>query len=339
LKLKNIDSDNRELKELIISIVINHLKCEVHSVEIIEIVSYNWSYIIWLRVNDGSERKKYVIKIPKLKINQHILDAISNRRNLIKARSEFSCLERVKNKVSGIKGISVVETIFLLPTINAFMLEEIKGDKLFELIKEKRLTTEKIAALLYRIGLFLRCCHCVYGVSTKRTCLSWESFSDKNVSDFENKIMSSYSDSDRIIDIDFTTMLLGFEIRNIFYCTETDQITIHDLQEVNDKPVYEDVSQFLVSLDLVNWGKYYPQRLPLICYKEFIHGYFGGKELDVKVLSYYIINEYLRFYNNAHEMLDTKYGIKILRSFIMKIYHERWITKWISSKYWKQLRV
>ena len=133
-------------------------------------------------------------------------------------------------------------------------------------------------------------------------------------------------------------MLLGFEIRNIYYCIETDAITIHDLQEVKDHPVCEDIAQFVVSLDLINWGVLFPTRLPINCYRSFIEGYFGGSEPKIEMLSYYIVKEYLRFYRNSENMLSIKYG-NFARKVIFKLYHERLINKCLSSQYWMQFKV
>jgi len=326
-----------KIKNIIIKLVNSKLSLKPHSTKIIKIQAYNWSYIIWIEIYSINKSNKYIIKVPKLEINQEITDAFSNTRNSIKALDEFSCIKSIYEKVIVDNNISVVKPMFFMSEINAFMLDEIQGEKLYELIKAKRLTVERITNILYRIGSFLRACHKKYIVENKKGLLTKSSLRVEYSGYFESKIINYFQENNDCVDINTTTMLLGFEVRNIFYCVETDKITIHDLQEINNKPVYEDLSQFIISLDLINFGNIFPFKLPLIYYQEFLKGYSGGKKIDVYVLSYFIIKEYLRFYKNAKKMLTSKCKIKLLRKIIMKVYHERRITNSLNSRYWEQL--
>jgi len=323
-----------KFKKTIIELVNTKLSVKSQSTKITKIKAYNWSYIIWIEINSIN---KYVIKVPKLEINQKIADATSNTRNSIKALDEYLCIKKLYDKGIGNINISVVKPMIFMPEINAFMLSEIDGEKLYELIKTKKLTTDKIKNILYRIGSFLRDCHRKYDVGNKRVILSKCRLRDVHSGYFESKIIHNFHDNNEYVDIKIATMLLGYEVRNIFYCVDTDKITIHDLQEISNKPVYEDLSQFIISLDLINFGTIFPFKLPLIYYQEFLKGYSGGGKIDVYVLSYFIIKEYLRFYKNSQKVLNSKYNIKLLRKVIMKMYHERWIAKLLNSRYWEQL--
>ena len=335
--MRDSNIDILKIEYIIINLVNSKLSLKLHSTKIVKIQAYNWSYIIWIEINSINKSNKYIIKVPKLEINQQITDAFSNTNNSIKALEEFLCIKRIYEKVIVENNISVVKPMFFMSEINAFMLDEIKGEKLYELIKAKRLSVERIKNILYRIGSFLRACHKKYIVGNNRVILTKSRLRDEYSGYFESKIINKFLENNDYVDLNTTTMLIGFEVRNIFYCVETDKITIHDLQESSNKPVYEDLSQFIVSLDLINFGNIFPFKLPLIYYQEFLKGYLGEKKIDVYVLSYFIKKEYLRFYKNAKYMLESKCEIKLLRKIIMKMHHERWITNSLNSRYWKQL--
>jgi len=330
----NKDSD---LVRKIILLVSDELGEKFESVSLSEMTSYNWSYIILVSVAAINKTKQYVIKIPKINNQQRITEAICNDDNAGQSLKEFKCLSKLYDNTGQKNKITVVRPLCYLTDINGILLEKMHGERLFDLIRRNRISKEKISNLLYRVGSYLNHCHDVYGVYKKQVFVDQINTENNSGINFENKLTSHLVGIDRDQSASHTTMLLGFEIRNIFYCMETDTITIYDLLEVKDRPVCEDIAQFVVSLDLINLGRLFPTRLPINCYRSFIEGYFGGSEPKIEMLSYYIVKEYLRFYRNSENMLSIKYG-NFARKVIFKFYHERLIDKYLSSQYWMQFK-
>jgi hypothetical protein len=332
-----INKDSNLVRKIIL-LISDELGEKYESVTLTETISYNWSYIILVSVNAINKTEQYVIKIPKINNQQRITEAICNDDNAGQSLKEFKCLSKLYDNAGQKNKITVVRPLCYLSDINGILLEKMRGDKLFDLIRRNRISKEKISNLLYRVGSFLSQCHNVYGVRNEDIFLGKIKLGNRIKNDFENKIVIHSECTDTTHNVYHTTMLLGFEIRNIFYCIETDAITMHDLQEVKDRPVCEDIAQFVVSLDLINWGKFFPTRLPINCYRSFIDGYFSGNEPKIDLLPYYIVKEHLRFYRNSENMLSIKYG-NFARKVIFKLYHERLIDKWLSSKYWMLFKV
>jgi hypothetical protein len=335
MKVHQIDNDS--VNRIIIDSISAALEIDVKLLSVSELKSYNWSYIAHVFV-DAANKKKYVIKIPKINNRQTITDAFHNKENIGQSFKEFQCLERLYSNTEQNNKVTVVRPLCYLSDINGILLEKLRGDKLYELIKGNKLSVEEKSKLLSRIGSYLNHCHKVYGIYEKLVFFDQVNAVNGSGINFENKLTNHLVSIDRDQSVSHTTMLLGFEIRNIFYCIETDTITIHDLQEVQDRPVYEDIAQFVVSLDLINWGRLFPKRLPLNNCRSFIEGYFGGNEPNIDLLSYHIVKEYLRFYRNSENMLSIKYG-NFARKVIVKFYHKRLLNRWLSSKYWIQLTV
>ena len=336
--MKAHEIDNDSVNRIIIDSISAALDIDVKLLTVLELKSYNWSYVAWVFVDAAANKKKYVIKIPKIKNQQTITDAFHNKENTGQSFKEFQCLERLYSNTEQNNKVTVVRPLCYLSDINGILLEKMRGDKLFELIKGNKLSEEEISKLLYRIGSYLNHCHKVYGIYEKQVFFDQVNTENDSGINFKNKLTSHLVSIDKDQSVSHTTMLLGFEIRNIYYCIETDAITIHDLQEVKDHPVCEDIAQFVVSLDLINWGMLFPTRMPINCYRSFIDGYFSGNKPKIEMLSYYIVKEHLRFYRNSENMLSIKYG-NFARKVIFKLYHERLIDKCLSSQYWMQFKV
>lgn len=333
--MKEDEAERESVYEAIVSAVSLVLGLEKKSVVISQIRSYNWSYIVWIFVGAENNGEEYVIKIPKTYNQQIIKEAFSGKDNAAQSLNEFQCLNKLyRNSDQDIK-VSVVKPLYFVQEINGILLEKMRGDKLFELIRGKRISEEKILELLHRIGFFMSQCHQVNGVYNKSV------FLDRI--EVNNEVLQSraldcldYFHGDQ--NVDYTSMFLGFEIRNVFYCMDTDTITIHDLQEVNDRPVYEGIAQFVVSLDLINWGRLFPTRLPISYHQSFIDGCLGEERLKIGLLVRYIIKEYLRFCSNSKDMLSSKYG-NLIGWIVFKFYRCKLINEWLSSKYWMQFKV
>jgi hypothetical protein len=335
--MKNINLNNEELKRKILVSTATVFNISKKTITISKVLSYNWSYIVWVSIDLGHELNNYVIKIPKNISSQSLLSATSNNNSKISI-DEYLCLDKVYKNINHKNNIQVVQPLYYLSELNGIVLKEIQGKKLFELIKTRKISEDKIYDILFRLGYFLSTCHNMYGVVEESVLLDKLQIYKNYGSSFEGKIVARIKFDDNFQKINYSTMLLGFELRNIFYCIDRDTITIHDLQEVNNKPVYEDLSQFIVSLDLINWGRIFPSRAPIICYQGFINGYFCNKEPNYKLLSYFITKEYLRFHKNAQTVFASKYSNKLFRKIIMKLYYEKWISKWLSKKYWERVR-
>ena len=133
MKAHEIDNDN--VSRIIIDSISATLEIDVKLLTVLELKSYNWSYVAWVFVDATANKKKYVIKIPKINNQQTITDAFHNKENTGQSFKEFQCLERLYSNTEQNNKVTVVRPLCYLSDINGILLEKMRGDKLFELIK------------------------------------------------------------------------------------------------------------------------------------------------------------------------------------------------------------
>ena len=269
--MKNKEFLNQELLPLTCKMFNKQLGLvEVSDAKIKSIKKYNWSYIIILNIYFQNKKENVYVKIQKNPRNKNCVSIdIKDKENIERGISEYTALKKLNNLFADAGNIDVVKPLGYIKPFNAIILSEIKGNRLFELIRHKKLSNEKTCDILKRIGWMLSLWHQESGINKKL-------FSAKDI--FSPYRGISYFFDEKIEDmthlikeeiIPFSNMLLGFEIRNIFYSVENDLITLHDIVELEDKPVYEDISQFVVSIDLINWGDIVPKPLLRKYYTSF----------------------------------------------------------------------
>lgn len=325
---------NRELLPLVCQTLNEQsAKGKVVGATVKDVKIYNWSYIIILDVDFENVKETIYLKIPKeLGNKDSIIDNLKNSGNAEKAKKEYATLMKLNGVFTGRD--RAVRPLGFIELYNAIIMSEIKGDKLFELIRQNKLSSEKICDILERIGQMLSSYHRKSGIYNKTTHAGEMLLPYKGVNPYLEKRVEFMIHASEEKVVPFSSMLLGFEMRNIFYSVEDDRITFHDVIDIGSKPIYEDVAQFLVSMDLVNWGDIFPKPLPAANYMSFLNGYFQGEKYSEKILETLIFKEYLRFHKSVRDVFNNRNLPASIKKLVDKYYISRWVKKRVRSNFW-----
>lgn len=329
--------DNRQyFKDKIIPAVMEHLVCssgsEVLSVQLSRLSMFNWSFIAVFDIELKSGIVKKYLKIPKKLGKCPIVDCIKDPSLINTARNEYRTLLKLHDFFARSSGVSVVKPVGYIESCNAVLMDGIMGEKLFKLIREKRISQDKACSIMKDIGTAMALYHnrCI-GLRTEKLDYQKMFSAFKYAGGLFKDQVDAAIRSDVAEDIPYSNMLLGFEMRNIFYSEKDDTITIHDLIELEHRPIFDDISQFLVSIDLIHWGSVFCKRPPKDYSISFLRGYFGEGGYSEKTVHSFFIKEYLRFYENVMDSLSKERHSKFIRKVLNKMYVLRNIKKALSD--------
>lgn len=299
---------------------------------------WSFGFTATVRYPDGRIDDLY-IKIPKVDWGeQSIVRAISNPSAKRIAEEEYWSLQQLHGLTNNSSLLyRSIEPIAFIKEWNAIVTRRVDAQPLYQLLRGMRENGKGNGSAMWvrYCGEWLRHVHegvdrCERGVSAVGDALD-------NSNSLLEVLVPGTSQGQRLLrlqqrfsqivsqvaswSIPVSLSVPGFEVRNVL--VNSDAIYVLDPGHLHPRPSWFDISNFLVSLDILYWGKpsfLWAQTAYRSYHKAFLTGYFGNNCYDEKGLTLFVLHGLLRFWADACVVLDWKRYPAIVKRFLRRVY-------------------
>jgi hypothetical protein len=237
----------------------------------------------------------------------------------IKALDEWCALNHLynttKNKDCPIK---YIKPIAYIKQINGIVTEKIEGKDLWKILRIKETAHKR--KIIYKIGRGIKYLQAVEKKEVQRIDLVQKETGNKKLDKKIKEVIKQYQNQ-----LGFVVMGPDFDIRDII--VNKRKIFLLDPGKLNLESVYQAIATLLVTIKIIHQNSinFLFNKNTKNYEKELLHGYFGNKKYNEKLLNLFILDRLLLHYGWAQRSLNQKKFLIIqpIKLLVKKIYIDR----------------